>query len=94
MELTRHDESAPDAASVRVRCGDTSVSVVDIAIPTAGADLEAIERALIVFALEMTGANRTRAARFLRLSRSALIYRMHKHGVAQVICADPSCHRD
>ena len=93
MELTRHDESAPDPPTVRVRRGDSLIAGVDIVIPAAGADLEAVERALIVFALEMTDANRTRAARFLRLSRSALIYRMHKHGVAQRACANPSCHK-
>lgn len=52
-----------------------------VAVPDAGADLDAVERALIAFALHRTGGNRTRAARFLGLSRSALIYRMHKHGL-------------
>jgi two-component system NtrC family response regulator len=58
--------------------GDTAVVVV----PDSGVDLEAIERALIVFAREMTHGNRTRAAHFLRVSRSALLYRMQKHGLA------------
>ncbi|MBI2835120.1 MAG: hypothetical protein HYX76_11915 [Acidobacteria bacterium] len=53
-----------------------------MAVPASGIDLEAVERALIVFALASSGGNRTRAARFLGLSRSALIYRMHKHGLA------------
>jgi len=50
-----------------------------VAVPDAGADIEAVERALIAFALERTNGNRTHAARFLGLSRSALIYRMQKH---------------
>jgi two-component system, NtrC family, response regulator AtoC len=44
-------------------------------------DLEAVERALIVFALDTTGGNRTRAARLLRLTRSALLYRLQKYGL-------------
>ena len=62
--------------------GQDHFSGVTLAVPAAGIDLEAVERALIVFALASTGGNRTRAAQFLGLSRSALIYRMHKHGLA------------
>ncbi len=51
-----------------------------IAVPPSGVDLEAVERALIRFALEQAGGNRTHAARFLGLTRSALLYRMHKYG--------------
>ena len=56
-------------------------SAVAVVVPDSGADVVAVERALIEFALERTGGNRTHAARFLGLSRSALIYRMHKHGL-------------
>lgn len=69
--------------------GDTPITVrcsgaihrhrMVVAVPDAGADIEAVERALIAFALERTNGNRTHAARFLGLSRSALIYRMQKH---------------
>jgi DNA-binding NtrC family response regulator len=52
---------------------------VTVVVPPLGVDLEAVERALIVFALESTAGNRTRAAKLLRLTRSALIYRMHKY---------------
>ena len=55
--------------------------VAKVAVPAAGVPLDALERALIVFALRSSQGNRTRAARFLGLSRSALIYRMHKHGL-------------
>lgn len=55
--------------------------VAKVAVPAAGVPLDALERALIVFALSSSQGNRTRAARFLGLSRSALIYRMHKHGL-------------
>ena len=54
---------------------------VTVVVPPLGVDFEAVERALIVFALESTAGNRTRAAKLLRLTRSALIYRMHKYEV-------------
>lgn len=50
-------------------------------VPSDGADVVAIEQALIEFALRQHDGNRTHAAAFLRLTRSALIYRMKKHGI-------------
>lgn len=50
-------------------------------VPNAGVSIEALERALIVFALVQTAGNRTHAARLLGLTRSALLYRMRKHGL-------------
>ena len=57
-------------------------------VPDSGTDVDAVERALIAFALKKTGGNRTHAARFLGLSRSALIYRMHKHGLVETEITD------
>ena len=62
------------------RSDDTSAAIVSV--PATGIDLEAVERALIVFALDATGGNRTHAAKLLRLTRSALLYRMQKYGLA------------
>jgi two-component system NtrC family response regulator len=62
------------------RSDDVGAAIVSV--PESGVDLEAVERALIVFALETTGGNRTRAARLLRLTRSALLYRMQKYELA------------
>jgi DNA-binding NtrC family response regulator len=50
-----------------------------LTIPASGISLEALERAVIAFALERHGGNQMRSARFLGLSRSALIYRMRKY---------------
>ena len=52
-----------------------------VSVPTSGIDLEAVERALLVFALDATGGNRSRAAQLLRLTRSALLYRLQKYGL-------------
>ncbi len=74
----------PNGTPVMVRRAKAPVeSAVAVVVPDSGADVEAIERALIEFALERTHGNRTHAARFLGLSRSALIYRMHKHGLVR-----------
>lgn len=71
-----------DALAVAVDFTDQKdTPVATVAVPTSGVPLDALERALIVFALRSSEGNRTRAARFLGLSRSALIYRMHKHGL-------------
>jgi len=77
---SRRAQDTPIAVRLADRTSDNTVAVV---IPDSGADVEAVERALIAFALDKTEGNRTRAARFLGLSRSALIYRMHKHGLAR-----------
>ncbi len=52
---------------------------VVVEVPESGAAVDQVERALIAFALHQTSGNRTHAARFLGLSRSALIYRIQKH---------------
>jgi two-component system NtrC family response regulator len=74
----------PNGTPVMVRRAEAQCdSAVAVVVPDSGADVEAVERALIEFALDRTGGNRTHAARFLGLSRSALIYRMHKHGLVR-----------
>ena len=67
---------------VTVRRSDEAGSTI-VTVPAAGVDLEALECALIVFALETTGGNRTRAAKLLRLTRSALLYRLQKYGLTE-----------
>ena len=71
-----------DATPVAVAFGCDATPGATLTVPAAGIDLEAVECALIVFALTSSGGNRTHAARFLGLSRSALIYRAHKYGLA------------
>lgn len=82
VKHTRARQHDTTAVAVAFASEETPAGAT-VAIPVAGVDLEAVERALIVFALAASGDNRTRAARFLGLSRSALIYRMHKHGLAK-----------
>jgi transcriptional regulator with GAF, ATPase, and Fis domain len=52
-----------------------------MSLPDEGMALDAIEREAIRTALERSSGNVSRAARFLRISRQTLIYRMNKHGL-------------
>jgi two-component system NtrC family response regulator len=51
-------------------------------LPPDGLSIEQVEREIIRQALEMNDGNQTRAARYLDITRSALIYRMQKYGLA------------
>jgi two-component system NtrC family response regulator len=66
--------SLPPAVEVETRRSGMRVKV-----PADGVALEALERELIREALSRCNGNVSAAARFLRLSRSAMIYRMSKH---------------
>lgn len=67
---------APPKAAVRIAAsGD-----LDIEFPEGGISLEAVERALIVRALQKAG-NQSAAARLLGISRDTLRYRMEKFGL-------------
>jgi DNA-binding NtrC family response regulator len=50
-------------------------------LPDDGLDVEAVEKQLMVQALQRFGGNQTRAAHFLNISRRAFAYRLKKHGL-------------
>jgi DNA-binding NtrC family response regulator len=50
-------------------------------LPEEGYSLEQLEREVVQEALERNGWNQTAAARFLRIPRHTLIYRMEKYGI-------------
>jgi two-component system, NtrC family, response regulator AtoC len=56
---------------------------VRVEFPDTGLSLEAVERALLVAALEKSGGNQSAAARLLGVSRDTLRYRMDKFGLEQ-----------
>ena len=58
------------------RCGNVTVQ-----LPDDGISLENVERDLIAAALEKHQGNQTRAAAYLDITRSALLYRMQKYGL-------------
>ena len=58
-----------------------NASNILIQLPDEGIDLEEVEREILRQALEKRGGNQTRAAQYLNITRSALIYRMQKYGL-------------
>jgi DNA-binding NtrC family response regulator len=71
--------SAPTGSRGRVAV--TGAGQVQIDFPPEGLSLEAVERALLVSALERGGGNQSAAARLLGISRDTLRYRMEKFGL-------------
>lgn len=57
-----------------------------INLPEEGYSLEKLEREVVVEALERNGWNQTASARFLRIPRHTLIYRMEKYGILPSLC--------
>jgi two-component system NtrC family response regulator len=51
-------------------------------LPDEGVSLEALERAAVLAALAGARGNRSKAARFLRVPRHVLLYRIEKYGIA------------
>lgn len=62
----------------RLRTREQRVGNLRIEIPDDGVSLEDVERELLVAALEKNNWNQTRAAAFLNITRSTLLYRMQK----------------
>ncbi len=59
------------------------LEAVEIDFPPQGISLDAVEKELIIRALEKCRWNQTHAARYLDISRKTLIYRMERHGISK-----------
>ena len=79
--LARGDEIALDDLPDFLRRERPPVEELHFDLPPQGISLEAVERELIVRALEKFHWNQTRAAQYLDISRKTLIYRMEKFGL-------------
>ncbi len=64
-----------------VSAGTATDSNAVVNLPDAGYSLEQLEREVVVQALERNGWNQAAAARFLRIPRHTLIYRMEKYEI-------------
>lgn len=58
-------------------------SSILLELPDEGISLEAVERELLLRALEKASGNQSKAARYLDISRRTFIYRIEKHGIRQ-----------
>jgi two-component system NtrC family response regulator len=78
--MALNDRGMIDAGDVPMdlRSKRTTLAGVSMSIPEEGLDLEEVEKALIRRALEMCEHNQAKTARFLRITRNTLLYRMDK----------------
>ena len=80
--LSREDEASSANLPDRMRGGSTLLPEMPrIPVETDGLSLEGVERELILQALRKFDWNQTQAARYLDISRKALMYRIAKHGI-------------
>jgi two-component system NtrC family response regulator len=79
--LARGDEITVDDLPDFLRRERPAVDTLQLELPASGVSLEGIEKELLVKALERFDGNQTHAARYLDISRKALIYRMEKHKI-------------
>ncbi|MDD2733608.1 MAG: sigma-54 dependent transcriptional regulator [Desulfuromonadaceae bacterium] len=61
--------------------GDSVHGIAVVKLPDEGYPLEQLEREIVVQALERNAWNQAAAARFLRIPRHTLIYRLEKYGI-------------
>ena len=80
-ELGPNDLGLAPGAAGQVTAGPSGEVRIDF--PDSGLSLEAVERALLVAALDKSGGNQSAAARLLGVSRDTLRYRMDKFGLEQ-----------
>ena len=73
------EDDLPD--ELRASGGSPNRSSLWLELPEEGFSLEALERELLLRALERFKGNQTQAARYLDVSRRTFIYRMEKHGL-------------
>lgn len=64
-----------------IREPDQTFGGVKMELPPDGISFEALEREVIAYALRLHYGNQSQAARYLNITRSALIYRMQKFGL-------------
>jgi DNA-binding NtrC family response regulator len=79
--LTSGDEIGLTDLPEHLRRDYPSVDMLNLEIPPQGISLEAVEKELMMRALQKFNWNQTHAAKFLDISRKALMYRMEKHGI-------------
>jgi DNA-binding NtrC family response regulator len=75
------DKISADDLPEFLRRGSSLPDLIRLDLSPQGISLEAIEKDLIIKALQKFNWNQTQAARYLDISRRTLSYRMEKHGV-------------
>lgn len=79
--LNQGEELGLHHLPAKIRTIKSSARDQIVELPPDGCSLEAIEKEVVVQALERNDWNQTRAATFLQVPRHTLIYRMEKYGI-------------
>jgi two-component system NtrC family response regulator len=83
LVLDRDGALALDDLPERLRGSEQRIGNLRIELPDEGIALEDVERDLLLAALEKHEWNQTRAAAYLHITRSTLLYRVQKFGLEQ-----------
>ncbi len=78
LVLDRDGRVGIDDLSPRLQTADQQVGTLRMELPDEGISLEEVEKELLLAALQKNGWNQTRAAAYLKITRSTLLYRMQK----------------
>ena len=89
LVLDRDECIGLDDLPPRLRAAEAQVGVLRMELPDDGVSLEQVEKELLVAALQKHGWNQTRAATYLKITRSTLIYRIQKFGLGRPPDAEP-----
>jgi len=81
LVLSAGDAIAAEHLPERVRSGVIAGATGFSEVIDMREQMEDVERAAIVQAMQLCGGNRTHAAQRLGISRRALIYKLEKHGL-------------
>jgi two-component system NtrC family response regulator len=90
LVLDRDGAIGLDDLPDRLRAREHGLGRLRIELPDEGLSLETVERDLLSAALEKHGWNQTKAAAYLDITRSALLYRMQKFGLEKPHRQEPT----
>ncbi len=87
--LSRGDEITLADLPDFLRRERPAVDMLQLDLPAGGISLESVEKELLIRALDKFNGNQTHAAKYLDISRKALIYRIEKHGIRKKATEGP-----
>ena len=90
LVLDRDGRIGLDDLPPRLQAADHQVGALRMELPDDGVSLEQVEKDLLIAALQKHDWNQTRAATYLKITRSTLIYRMQKFGLERPADAAPA----
>lgn len=79
--MSKKEELTSEDLSENIRGQQGRIAKIYLDIPEGGINLEAVEKELLLKALEKAEWNQSKAARYLDVTRKTLLYRMEKYGL-------------